>query len=146
MENQKHVKSISGIKNRVGAKQQREKQFGVTIMLKLDIDWMSKRTSRFLISLPKPYEVRRGNKGINLRKDCSGCDIARVQGSCYDCWLYAIFDDQNRLKLNRQQEYRGLSHNIMWDIKKGKEKPDVWHLIETEQDADRFLRAFTGFY
>ena len=112
-------------------------------MLKLDIDWMSKRTSRFLIALEKPYEIRRGNKGVNIRKDCVGCTNA---GSCYDCWLYTIYDDRNRLKLNRQQEFQGLSHNILWDIKKGKEKPDTWHWIESEQDADKFLRYFTGYY
>lgn len=115
-------------------------------MMKLDIDWMSKRTSRFLISLEKPYEIRRGNKGVNVRKDCSGCARTWTNQSCYDCWLYVIFDDKNRLKLNRQQEFRGLSHNILWDIKKGVKKPGEWERIETEQDIDRFLRQFTGYY
>jgi len=112
-------------------------------MMKIDLDWMSKRTSRFLIALKKPYEIRRGNKGVNIRSDCPGCP--RTQ-DCYDCHIYVIYDDRNRLKLNRQQKYRGLSHNILWDIKRGQKKPDTWHWIETEQDIDRFLRQFTGFW
>ena len=116
-------------------------------MLKIDIDWMSKRTTRFLISLPKPYWIRKGNKGVNIKKeDCSGCPRTRDNLSCYDCWLYVIYDDQNRLKLNRQQEYRGLSHNILWDVKAGKPKPGQWEYIQTEQDIDKFLRYFTGYY
>ncbi len=120
-------------------------------MMRIDIDWMSKRTSRFLISLQKPYWIRKGNKGVNIKKeDCPGCSQMpqdeRSQTSCYDCWLYVIFDDRNRLKLNRQQEYCGLSHNILWDVKKGKSKPGEWTYIESEQDIDKYLRQFTGYY
>lgn len=112
-------------------------------MMKIDIDRMTKRNIRFIISLRKPYEIRAGNKGVNIRSDCPGCTNSE---SCYNCWIYSVFDDQNRLKLNRQQEFRGLSHNILWDIKKGKAKPGEWVTIESERDADRYLRQFTGLY
>ncbi len=119
-----------------------KENWGVGIMLKLDFDKINRKVVRFLLqSYLMPYEVRVGFKGINLRKLC-GCS---GRENCYDCWLY-LKDDRNRLKLNRQQEYRGLSHNILWDIKKGKAKPGTWVRIETEQDADLFLRQFTGFY
>ena len=142
MENQNIVKIINGLKSRVGANQRKEKQSGVENMLKLDLDRINKWTVKFLLqSFLMPYEVRTGFKGINFRKVCDCSD----KTNCYDCWLY-LKDDPNRLKLNRQQEYRRLSHNILWSIKKGKVKPGTWERIETEQDADRFLRRFTGYY
>jgi hypothetical protein len=115
-------------------------------MMKIDIDKLTFRNVRFLLALEKPYELRAGFKGLNLRKDCPGCSEMNDNHSCYGCWVYTQFDDRNRLKLNRQQEYRGLSHNILWDIKRGEKKPGEWTMIRTTQEADRYLRQFTGFW
>lgn len=112
-------------------------------MLKLDLDKIDKKTVWFLLSLQKPYWVRIGNRGINLRKDCQGCPQTN---DCYECWVYTQHDDKNRLKINITQKYKSLPNNVLWDIKRGKPKPYDWVCIDTEQEADRFLRWFTGFY
>lgn len=112
-------------------------------MLKLDIDYVTKKVTNFLLSLQKPYEIRLspGKHGIHVRSDCPGCPRT---GDCYSCYLF-MQDDRKRLELNRSQKQRGLCHNILNDYKNGK-KAGTWQTIETEQDADRFLRCFTGFY
>ena len=116
-------------------------------MLKLDLDRITKKNVRLLLSdFFFPYEIRQGNKGVNVRKDCQGCPRMGNNLSCYDCWIYTQFDDRNRLKLNRQQEFKKLSHNILWDIKKGLKKPGDWVYISNSIEADIYLRKFTGFY
>lgn len=113
-------------------------------MLKLDFDRVNKKVVRFLLqSFLFPYELRIGFKGLNFRRDCLISCSGRE--NCYETWCY-VLDDRNRIKLNRQQELKGLSHNILWDIKRGKKKPGEWTWIETSQEADRFLRKFTGFW
>lgn len=112
-------------------------------MIKLDFDRVTKRVSNFLLSCPKPFEVRQGNHGFHFRKDClQGCN---KEQNCYDCWVYG-FDDKNRLKINITQKNNNLPNNVLWDIKRGKKKPGEWERIETTQEADRFLRKFTGFW
>lgn len=113
-------------------------------MLKLDIDDVSKKTTRFLISLKKPYEIRisPSGHGLHVRSDCPGC--SRI-GVCYDCWVFLQVDDRKRLYLNRSQKQRGLCHNILNDWKNGR-SAGKWQKIETDQQIDRFLRQFTGFY
>ena len=112
--------------------------------MKLDFDRITKRVSNFLISCPKPFEVRMGFHGFNFRKDCGqGC--TQMQ-DCYNCWAIVGFDDKNRLKINITQKYNNLPNNVLWDVKRGKAKPGEWKRIETAQDADRFLRQFTGFW
>lgn len=112
-------------------------------MMKLDIDKLTFKNVRFLISLDKPYWIRIGNKGLNLRKDCHQCS---QNEDCYNCWVYTQFDDKNRLKINITQKYNNLPNNVLWDVKRGMKKLSEWVRIETAQDADRFLRKFTGFY
>jgi hypothetical protein len=112
-------------------------------MLKLDFDRITKKNVRLLLSdFFFPYEIREGNKGVNVRKECQGCIRTN---ECYVCWLYTQFDDRNRLKLNIQQKNNNLSHNILWDIKKGKKKPGEWVYISNSIEADIFLRRFTGY-
>lgn len=111
--------------------------------MKLDLDKIDKKTVWFLLSLQKPYWVRIGNKGINLRKDCLGCSRTN---DCYSCWVYIQFDDKNRLKINIAQKEKNLPHNVLWDVKRGKIKIHEWKYIDSELEADRFLRWFTGYY
>lgn len=117
--------------------------------MKLDFDRIRKKDTNFILSLPLPFEVRIGFHGFNVRKDCTGC-TAEPQGThksehrCYYCWIYQ-FDDPNRLKINRTQFSHNLPNNVLWDVKRGEEK-EKWERIETSQQADRFLRKFTGFW
>ena len=111
--------------------------------MKIDIDKMTRRAVQFLIALQKPFEIRAGFHGVNVRSACPGCSQRQ---ECYDCWMIVLHDDKNRLKINRTQKLHNLPHNVLWDIKRGQKKPDTWHWIETEQDIDRFLRQFTGYY
>lgn len=112
-------------------------------IMKLDFDRITKRVSNFLLSMEKPFEVRVGFHGFNFRKDCGpGCNMG---DNCYDCWAVIGMDDRNRLKINREQKINNLPHNVLWDIKRGKVKGE-WTTIETAQQADRFLRQFTGYY
>ena len=119
-------------------------------IMKLDFDKITKRVSNFILSLPLPYEVRTGFHGFNLRKGCPGC-TAQPQGThknedkCFSCWIYQ-FDDPNRLKINITQKYNNLPNNVLWDVKRGIAKEEPWIRIETPQEADRFLRQFTGFW
>ena len=112
-------------------------------MMKLDFDKLTYENVRFLLALQKPYELRAGFHGLNLRKDCQGC--TEDGNNCYDCWVYQ-FDDKNRLKINKTQKYNNLPNNVLWDIKRGQKKPREWVRIETGMEADRFLRKLTGFY
>lgn len=116
------------------------------MQLKLDMDNIvrRKRAVWFLLSMQKPYKIRvsSGGNGVHVRSDCPGCP--RTQ-DCYTCWLYAIHDDKKRLNLNLSRNKAGLTHNLLWDLKKGK-KAGEWQYIESVQDIDLFLRQFTGFY
>lgn len=114
-------------------------------MMKLDIDYVTQKVSRFLISFPKPYDVRTspGGTGLHIRKDCrQGCTQFN---DCYACWVYQSMDDKKRLWLDISQKKHGLIHNILNDKKNGK-SAGPWIRIETSQQADRFLRKFTGFW
>lgn len=112
-------------------------------MLKLDFDRVNKKVVKFLLqSYIMPYWIREGNKGLNFKRECP--EDCSGRENCYETVCY-LLDDRNRLKLNRQQFERGLSHNILWDIKKGKKKPGEWIYILNSIEADRELRKYTGF-
>lgn len=113
------------------------------MMLKLDIDRVTKKITRFLICFKKPYFIRvsPSGKGLHMRSDCPGCPRT---GDCTECWLM-LYDDQRRRRLSFLNRKYGLSHNILNDFKNGRPAGN-WIKIETEQDADRFLRYFTGYY
>lgn len=118
--------------------------------LKLDIDNIAlrKRAVWFLISLQKPYKIRTssGGKGIHILKECSEeCSGCSQANDCYrNCWIYQK-DDKKRLELNLSRHRHNLTSNYLWDLKKGKHAGE-WNWIENEQDIDRYLRQFTGYY
>jgi hypothetical protein len=103
--------------------------------------------TNFLISFPKPYEIRASpsGKGLHLRSKCTGCPRTNERKDCYLCWVYQQFDDQKRLKLDILQRNYGLCHNILNDVKNGRQA-GKWIQIKDCQQLDIFLRQFTGFY
>lgn len=103
--------------------------------MKLHLDW-DKYTYRMvdtfhmLKSIPTPYDVR-----ISASSD--GLHISKDGNYTYDDPLYTAYDDPRRLKMNRIRQHAGVSHNILWDVKRGKHATS-WIHIETIVDILAF--------
>ena len=83
-----------------------------------------------LKSIPAPYLVRISASG-------EGLHIAKEGDYAYDDPLYINYDDPRRLRMNRIRQRAGVSHNLLWDVKKGK-RPGPWHTIENIVDILAF--------
>ena len=104
--------------------------------MKLRIDY-DKYTFRIvdafymLKNIPFPYDVRISAGG-------EGLHIAKEGNYDYDDPLYTNYDDPRRLRMNRIRQRAGVSHNLLWDVKKGK-RPGPWHTIENIVDILAFM-------
>lgn len=107
-------------------------------MMKLDIDRLTKKVVRFILTIPFPYKIRisAGGKGCHIVKDCEGC----TQGvKCFDCWVKCQYDDKKRLKHDFIQYKNSIINNVLWRSKRGMVAGD-WIIINSLKDIDNFLR------
>ena len=104
--------------------------------MKLRIDY-DKYTYRIvdafymLKSIPTPYDVRisASGEGLHVRKDGE---------YTYNDPLYRMYDDPRRLGMNRTRQRAGVSHNILWNVKKGI-AAGAWFKIENIVDILAFM-------
>lgn len=102
--------------------------------LRLDYDkYIYRMTDTFymLRSIPTPFYVRISASG-------EGLHVCKEGEYDYDDPLYTMYDDPRRLRMNRIRQRAGVSHNLLWDVKKGK-KPGAWAKIKNNVDALIFL-------
>ena len=104
--------------------------------MKLRIDY-DKYTFRIvdafymLKNIPFPYDVRisSSGEGLHVRKDGE---------YTYNDPLYRMYDDPRRLGMNRTRQRAGVSHNILWNVKKGI-AAGAWFKIENKVDVLAFV-------
>lgn len=84
-----------------------------------------------LKSIPTPYDVRisASGSGLHIRKDGN---------YTYNDPLYKMYDDPRRLRMNRTRQRAGVSHNILWKVKKGN-AAGTWFAIENMVDVLAFM-------
>lgn len=104
--------------------------------MKLRLDWDKHvfrivDTANMLKAIPTPYYVRISASG-------SGLHICKKGNYTYDDPLYKTYDDPRRLRMNRIRQRAGVSHNLLWSLKNGKQSGH-WQRIETLVD----ILAFT---
>ena len=114
-------------------------------MMRLDYDSATRRglhTLMMLHNLPKPYRARvsAGGRGLHIERDCTKCD-----NECYDCVLYVLYDDQKRLKMNRERKMQGMSHNLLFDVKNGR-SVGSWINVCGSDDVENVLREFSYYW
>ena len=114
-------------------------------MMRLDYDSATRRglhTLMMLHSVPMPYRARvsSGGRGLHIERDCRNCD-----NECYDCMFYVLYDDQKRLKMNRERKMHGMSHNILFDIKNG-HSVGSWINVCNSADVENVLREFAHYW
>ena len=105
-----------------------------TVKLRLDYDKYAYRIVDcfdMLKSVPTPYDVRisASGEGLHIRKDGD---------YTYDDPLYKMYDDPRRFRMNRIRQRAGVSHNLLWDVKKGN-APGAWFKIENIVDILAFM-------
>lgn len=86
------------------------------MILRIDYDKFPYRvadTFYMLKAIPKPYQVRVSASG-------NGLHIVKDGDYTYDDPLYIAYDDPRRLRMNRIRQQNGVSHNLLWDVKRGK--------------------------
>ena len=92
-------------------------------------------TVHMLRNIPVPYDVRisASSEGLHIRKDGD---------YTYNDDLYIKYDDPRRLRMNRIRQRAGVSHNLLWNKKKGN-VPGQWHRINNLVDILTFtIRLF----
>ena len=104
--------------------------------MKLRLDWdrftfRMKDTLYMLKNIPTPFDVRISPGG-------EGLHIKRNGDYDYNNPLYRRYDDPRRLYINRLREENGVSHNILWDVKKGR-RAGTWHTINNIVDILSFM-------
>ena len=84
-----------------------------------------------LKNIPFPYDVRisSSGEGLHIRKDGN---------YTYNDPLYKMYDDPRRLGMNRTRLHAGVSHNILWNVKKGI-VAGAWFTIENIVDIWAFM-------
>ena len=101
--------------------------------LRIDYDKYTFRmidTDHMLRDIPIPYDVRLSASG-------SGLHIRKDGDYTYNDPLYIKYDDPRRLRMNRIRQRAGVSHNLLWDKKKGS-RPGPWHHINNLVDILTF--------
>ena len=104
--------------------------------LRIDYDKYTFRmtdTFYMLKFIPPPYYVRISASG-------EGLHIVKEGDYTYNDPLYNMYDDPRRLRMNRIRQRAGVSHNFLWDVKKGK-RPGPWHTIKNIVDILTFMCA-----
>ena len=109
--------------------------------LRLDYDkfvYRMEDTLYMLKSIPTPFDVRisPNKEGLHVRKD-GDFD--------YNDPLYFWYDDPKRLRINRLRNENGISHNILWDVKKG-QCAGTWHTINNVVDILSFMTRLPETY
>ena len=102
--------------------------------LRIDYDkytWRIVDAFCMLKHIPTPYDVRisASGEGLHIRKDGD---------YTYDDPLYIMYDDPRRLRMNRIRQRAGVSHNLLWNVKKGN-VPGAWFKIENMVDVLAFM-------
>lgn len=92
------------------------------------------RLTALALLVEYPIQIRHSASGYGLHiKFTCHCD----DEDCYNCNIYE-FDDQRRLMFNKQRKDKGLSHNVLWDTKKGVQA-EQWTTIKNLYDFLVFL-------
>ena len=104
--------------------------------MKLRLDWdkftfRMEDTLYMLKNIPTPFDVRisPGSEGLHVKRDGD---------YTYNDPLYRMYDDPKRLRINRLRNEHGVSHNILWDVKKG-QRAGTWHTIHNIVDILSFM-------
>ncbi|MCK5433225.1 MAG: hypothetical protein KAJ03_10790 [Gammaproteobacteria bacterium] len=114
-------------------------------VMRLDYDSATRRglhTLMMLYNMPYPYRARvsSGGRGLHIERDCTNCT-----NECYDCMFYVLYDDQKRLKMNRERKMQGMSHNLLFDVKDGR-YVGAWVDVCNGEDVEKVLREFSYYW
>ena len=102
--------------------------------LRLDYDKFTFRivdAFYMLKSIPFPYDVRISASG-------EGLHVCKDGEYTYNDPLYKMYDDPRRLGMNRTRLHAGVSHNLLWKVKKGN-AAGPWSKIENIVDILAFV-------